>query len=116
MRGYIYLLLSILFEVIGSAFLKLSEGFTKLTPSIFLILFYSLSFLFIIFALKTVSLSVGYSIWAGLGTAGAALVGVFIFNEMLSGINIIGLIVIISGVVIMNLNQTSEGKEQAHST
>src|SRR5690625_7617531 len=84
MRGYIYLLLSILFEVIGSAFLKLSEGFTKLTPSIFLILFYSLSFLFIIFALKTVSLSVGYSIWAGLGTAGAALVGVFIFNEMLS--------------------------------
>lgn len=116
MRGYIYLLLSILFEVIGSAFLKLSEGFTKLTPSIFLILFYSLSFLFIIFALKTVSLSVGYSIWAGLGTAGAALVGVFIFNEMLSGINIIGLIVIISGVVIMNLNQTSEDKEQTHAT
>lgn len=116
MRGYIYLLLSILFEVIGSAFLKLSEGFTKLTPSIFLILFYSLSFIFIIFALKTVSLSVGYSIWAGLGTAGAALVGVFIFNEMLSGINIIGLIVIISGVVIMNLNQTSEDKEQTHAT
>lgn len=116
MRGYIYLFLSILFEVVGSAFLKLSEGFTKLTPSVLLVLFYALSFVFIIFALKTVTLSVGYSIWAGLGTAGAALVGVFAFNEMLSGINIIGLLVIITGVVIMNMNQTSDDKEQVQST
>lgn len=116
MRGFIFLLVSILFEVIGSAFLKLSEGFTKLTPSLLLVLFYVLSFTFIILALKTISLSVGYSIWAGLGTAGAALVGMFLFNETLSGLNIFGLIIIISGVIIMNATKTSEDSEQAPST
>src|SRR5690625_3165876 len=114
MHGYIYLLLSILFEIVGSAFLKLSEGFINLIPSLLLVFFYGLSFIFIIFALKTVSLSVGYSIWAGLGTAGAALVGVVFFNEILSNINIMGLVIIISGVVLMNINQKS--KEQAHHT
>lgn len=112
MQGYLFLLLSIFFEVIGSAFLKLSEGFTKVTPSVLLIVFYLLSFTFIIFALKTISLSIGYSIWAGLGTAGAALVGVLFFNEKLSSINMIGLVIIIAGVVIMNLDQQEYQKEQ----
>lgn len=116
MHGYIYLLLSILFEVAGSTFLKMSEGFTNLIPSLLLVFFYGSSFIFIIFSLKTVPLSVGYSIWAGLGTAGAALVGIFLFNEILSGINILGLIVIISGVVIMNMKKSDASKDQAHST
>lgn len=116
MKGYLYLLTSILFEVIGSSFLKLSEGFTKPIPSLLLIVFYALSFVFIILALKTISLSVGYSIWAGLGTAGAALVGLFLFNEKMSAINLIGLIVIIVGVVVMNLDQQEDTGEQASST
>src|SRR5690625_1122421 len=116
MRGYIYLFVSILFEVTGSAFLKLSGGFTKLVPSLLLVLFYALSFVFIIFALKTVSLSVGYSMWAGLGTAGAALVGMFVFKEMLSAINVIGLFILITGVVIMNMDTKSEETEKAQST
>lgn len=117
MRGYVFLLISILFEVIGSAFLKLSDGFTNIVPSLLLLLFYALSFTFIVLALRTVSLSVGYSIWAGLGTAGAALVGVFVFSETMSGINIVGLVVIISGVVIMNMKQgPDEEQKQAQST
>src|SRR5690625_4932510 len=116
MQGYIYLLVSILFEVIGSAFLKLSDGFTNLLPSLLLIVFYALSSVFIILAYKTVSLSVGCSIWAGLGTAGAALVGMFVFHEMLSGINMFGLVVIICGVVFMNIDQKDESKDQVQST
>lgn len=114
MRGYILLLISILFEVIGSAMLKLSEGFTNLTPSLLLIVFYGLSFTIFVFALRTISLSIGYSVWAGLGTAGSALVGVFLFNELLSGINIIGLLVIISGVVVMNMDKKTEDPDKAH--
>lgn len=116
MRGYIFLFVSILFEIAGSALLKLSNGFTNIIPILFLILFYGLSFTALIFALKTISLSIGYSIWAGLGTAGTALVGVFLFNEVLTGINILGLIVIISGVVIMNVKETAKYKDEAHST
>jgi len=114
MRGYMYLIVSILFEIVGSACLKLSEGFTNLTPSLLLILFYGLSFTFIILALKTISLSVGYSIWAGLGTAGAAVVGIFLFDETLSSTNIIGLIIIISGVILMNVKPKYNHTEEVY--
>lgn len=113
MKGYIYLFMSILFEVVGSSFLKLSDGFTNLGPSIFLIISYGLSFTMIVFALKTVSLSIGYSIWAGLGTAGAALVGVFFFQEKMSGLNIFGLLIIIVGVIIMNMNKPRNDQAEA---
>lgn len=113
MRGYLYLLLSIIFEVIGSACLKLANGFTNLIPSLLLIFFYALSFTFIVFALKTVPLSIGYSIWAGLGTAGAAFIGLIAFREQMSPINIIGLMIIIFGVILMNMKQ--EAKDEQHA-
>jgi len=116
MRGYLLLLVSIIFEVAGSAFLKLTNGFTNLVPSILLIVCYAVSFTTFVFVLKTIPLSVGYSIWAGLGTAGAALVGILFFNEFLSSLNFFGLIVIISGVVLMNLNKKSDDAEKAPAT
>ncbi|HLQ74171.1 MAG TPA: multidrug efflux SMR transporter [Bacillota bacterium] len=111
MRGYMYLLLSIVFEVAGSAFLKLSEGFTVAVPSVLLIIFYGCSFVLLVLALKTISLSISYSIWAGLGTAGAAIVGSFVFNEKMSTLNMFGLLVIITGVVLMNVDKRDEAEE-----
>lgn len=112
MRGYGYLLLAILFEVIGTTMLKLSNGFTNILPSIGVIIFFGLAFTLIVFALKTVPLSLGYSIWSGVGTAAAGIIGVMMFNEVLSGLNILGLIIIIIGVVVMN---TASGKSQSPS-
>lgn len=116
MRGYVYLALSILFEMIGSTFLKLSNGFTNMIPSILLIFFYLLSFSIFVQALKTIALSVGYSIWSGVGTAGTALVGIFVFKEVLSSINILGLLLIIVGVVIMQWNKKEESDERTYAT
>lgn len=73
-----------------------------------LIISYGLSFTIFVFALKTISLSIGYSIWAGLGTVGAALVGMFLFDETLSVLNMVGLVVIVAGVVIMNMKPKKE--------
>lgn len=115
MRGFVYLLISIIFEVLGSACLKLSDGFTKMMPSLLLLIFYALSFVFIVLALKTISLSIGYSIWAGLGTAGAALIGVYLFDEQLSGLNIFGLFIIILGVIIMKINPSEGEREETFS-
>lgn len=108
MKGYIYLLVAILFEIVGTSMLKLSNGFTNLIPSIILVVSFGLAFLMIALSLKTIPLSTGYSIWAGVGTAGTAVVGVLFFNEILSVINVIGLIIIIIGVVIMNLAKKPE--------
>ncbi|NMA69473.1 MAG: multidrug efflux SMR transporter [Desulfitobacterium sp.] len=103
MQGYMYLLGAILFEIAGTSMLKLSAGFTNLIPSIAVVIFFGISFTLFVYALKTVPLSLGYSIWSGLGTAGIGLIGVMFFNEVLSGVNILGLIIIILGIVIMNM-------------
>lgn len=108
MRGYLFLVLSILFEVAGSAMLKLSDGFTHFIPSLFLILFYGVSFTLFVLALRTISLSVGYSMWAGIGTAGTAIVGVIAFQEVLTSYKLIGLLIIILGVIVMNSKRAEQ--------
>ena|SRR5699024_2372926 len=108
MKGFLYLSGAILFEIIGTTMLKLSNGFSVLLPSIVLIICFGLSFSFLVFALKTVPLSLGYSIWSGLGTAGAGVIGVMLFNEVLSAINILGLFIIILGVIVMNLSKKTD--------
>lgn len=110
MNGYLILFISILFEVIGSSMLKLSDGFTNLIPILILIVSYGIAFTLFMYALQTISLSVGYSIWAGLGTAGVGLIDVIYFGEVLSGINMLGLFAIISGAVIMNMGKKSEAE------
>jgi len=114
MQGYIYLAFSIIFEIIGSTFLKLSNGFTNVIPSILLIVFYLLSFGIFVQALKTIALSVGYSIWTGVGTAGTALIGIIVFKEVLSPINVLGLIIIIAGVVIMQWSKQEKTDEHVY--
>lgn len=108
MKGYLYLSFSIIFEVFGSAMLKLSEGFTVFLPSLLLIIAYGISFTFFVFALKTISLSVGYSVWAGIGTAATGVIGVLFFSEVLSLTNKLGLLIIILGVIIMNMDNKEE--------
>ena len=110
MKYYAYLVIAILFEVAGAAMLKTSAGFSVLLPSILVITFYFFSFFFFVLALQEISLSVGYSVWAGVGTAGTALVGLLFFHEKLTFINFLGLFIIILGVVLMNSSLNDESK------
>lgn len=110
MKYYMYLIFAIIFEVAGAAMLKTSEGFTVLLPSILVLIFYFISFSFFVLALQAISLSVGYSIWAGIGTAATALVGLLFFHEKLSFINFIGLFIIVLGVILMNMSINGERK------
>lgn len=114
MKYFIILSVSIMFEILAASMLKLSEGFSILLPSTGVIIGYGISFTLLILSLKKIPLSIAYSIWAGLGTAGTALVGMFVFNENLSTLNIFGLIIIIAGVVIMNLNKTPNPTENTN--
>ena len=115
MKYYLILFISILFEIFATSMLKLSDGFTNLIPSIALVIDFGISFTLLIISLKFIPLSVAYSIWAGLGTAGTALVGMFLFNEILSGLNVFGLMIIIVGVVIMNLEKKSDNLSSSNA-
>ncbi|MDX8360351.1 MULTISPECIES: multidrug efflux SMR transporter [Bacillaceae] len=79
--SWILLVLAGFMEIGGVTFLKLSEGFTRLKPSLFFVLFMSLSFIFLSMSLKEIPISIGYGIWTGIGAAGSVLIGMFAFND-----------------------------------
>src|SRR5665647_3974507 len=81
MNYYYLLLLAIAFEVFGTTCMKLSQGFSKLLPSILIFVFYALSFFFLTLALKGIDVSISYAMWAGLGTAFITVIGIFWFKE-----------------------------------
>jgi len=101
---WVYLVLAILLEVTGTTCMKLSEGFTRTVPSIFLFIFYAFSFGMLTLALKRIDVSVAYAVWSGMGTALIATIGVLWFKEPVTAIKLISLALIIGGVVGLNLS------------
>ena len=67
--GWVYLISAIIFEVVGTTFMKLSDGFSKTAPSVAMGIFYILSLTMLTFTLKKFDVSTTYAIWSGLGTA-----------------------------------------------
>ncbi|MDZ7953315.1 MAG: multidrug efflux SMR transporter [Nostoc sp. DedQUE12b] len=103
--SWIYLILAILFEVSGTTCMKLSEGFTKIVPSVLIFVFYGLCFTFLTFALKRLEVSVAYSVWAGLGTILVALIGIIWFRESATFIKLVSIALIVIGVIGINASQ-----------
>ncbi|CAM5780218.1 MULTISPECIES: DMT family transporter [Brevibacillus] len=113
MTGVIYLSLAIALETFGSTMLKISEGFTVLWPSIGVAIGFLASFTCLSFALKTIPLSTAYATWSGVGTALTALIGVFAFQESLSLIKVVALVLVIVGIVILNkAKEKSDGEAE----
>ena len=102
---WLYLILAIIFEVSGTTCMKLSQGFTKLLPSILLFILYGFSFTSFSLALKKLDVSVAYAVWSGLGTTLIALVGIMWFRESVSVLKIISIALIIIGVIGLNISR-----------
>lgn len=103
MNGWALLLLAIVSEVVGSTALKASQGFSKLLPSLVVVLGYGLAFYFLSLSLKTIPLNTAYAVWSGLGTALIALLGWWVLEEPMNGAIALGIVLIIVGVVVLNL-------------
>ncbi|WHY69550.1 multidrug efflux SMR transporter [Neobacillus sp. SuZ13] len=101
--SWFYLILGICAEIIGTTSMKLSQGFTKLFPSIAIFVFYGLSLSLVTLSLKKIDISVAYAIWSGIGTATIAMVGLFFFKEHISLLKVGSIILIILGVVGLNI-------------
>lgn len=99
---YVFLGLAIVFEVVGSSFMKSSDGFTKWLPSTVVVVAYITCFYFLSLALKTIPLGVAYAVWAGLGIVLTEAISVLVFKQKLDLPAVIGIIFIVIGVVIMN--------------
>lgn len=102
-------MIAIVSEVIGSTALKASQGFSKLLPSLVVVLGYGLAFYFLSLSLKTIPLNIAYAIWSGLGTALIALLGWWVLKEPMNGAIALGILLIIAGVVVLNLASRASG-------
>ena len=107
--NYIYLFLAISLEVLGSSFMKASDGFSKMIPTAITITAYIACFFFLSQAIKTLPLGTAYAIWAGLGIVLTAIVSVVVFKQSMDAPAIIGIILIIMGVVVMNFFSKTVG-------
>ncbi|MEH1797058.1 DMT family transporter [Nostoc sp.] len=103
--SWIYLIAAILFEVSGTTCMKLSEGFTKIVPSVLIFIFYGLCFSCLTLALKRIEVSVAYSVWAGLGTVLIAMIGIVWFRESATLIKLLSIALIIVGVIGINASK-----------
>ena len=106
---WLYLGVAILFETIGTTALKASDGFTRLGPSILVVLSYVLSFWLLALVLRIIPVGVAYAIWAGLGVCLIAGIGWVVFGQRLDAPAILGLFLIISGIVVINLFSNTVG-------
>ena len=103
MQAWMLLLSAIVLEVAGTTAMKLSAGFSHLLPSILIFVFYLASFTCLTYTLHDLDVSLAYAVWAGLGTALVALIGVWYFGEPLSLLKMVCLGLIILGVAGLNL-------------
>lgn len=100
--AYLILALTIVAEVFATSFLKASEGFTRLGPSLAVVVGYGLAFFGLSIVLKTIPVGVAYAIWSGAGTALVAVVGWIVYRQALDAAGVVGIALIIAGVVVLN--------------
>jgi len=100
--GYFYLAIGIFFGIVANSFAKISDGFTKLTPSILCILFMCITMFSIAKAMSALPVGFAYSTYSGLTVTGVVFFAVFKFNQIPNIYGIIGIILIIIGVIMVN--------------
>ena len=101
--GYLYLTIAIIAEVIATSALKASEEFTKIGPSILVVIGYGAAFYFLSLVLKTIPVGIANATWAGVGIALIAIAGAVLFKQIPDMPAIIGMVLIVSGVVVINV-------------
>ena len=113
--SWLLLGIGIVLEVMGTTCMKLSDGFTRTVPSILMFVFWGLGFGFLSIALKRIDISIAYAIWSGAGIAIMAIVGIWWFNEDVSPLKVVSIVMVVAGVVGLNLAGGHAPAEDGHS-
>ncbi len=103
MNAYLILFVAIVFEIMATSLVKLSNGFTNLLPTSVLLVFYGISFYLLSLSVKTIPLGIAYAIWSGVGIFVISFVGIFAFKQNLDFPAILGIALIMIGCVIINI-------------
>ncbi|KOG37333.1 DMT family transporter [Streptomyces decoyicus] len=102
--AYVMLAFAILSEILATTAMKYSDGFSRLWPSLATALGYLLAFALLAQTLKSISVGTAYAIWSGAGTAVIAMIGMVFLGESASALKLLGVLLVIAGVVVLNLD------------
>ena len=103
MNNWVYLGLAIVSEVLATASLKSTEGFTRLVPSIVVLVGYSAAVYFLSLTLDTLPIGVAYAVWSGVGVATITLVSFVLYDQKIDLAGLVGIGLIVAGVVVLRL-------------
>jgi quaternary ammonium compound-resistance protein SugE len=101
--AWFWLLLAGILEVCWTTSLKYTDGFSRPVPILFAAVFSVASLVFLGLALKTLPMGTAYAIWTGIGTIGAALLGIFLFSEPATAMRLASIGVILAGIIALRV-------------
>lgn len=103
MKSWLFLYSAIVAEVIGTSALKASEGFTRLWPSLVVVVGYGVSFYMLALTLRAIPIGIAYAVWSGVGIVLISVVAWLLFGQKLDVPAILGIALIVSGVIVLHL-------------
>jgi len=103
MPAYLILTLAVAAETIGTTALQASQQFTRLWPSVLVVLAYAVSFYLLSMTLKIMPVGVVYALWSGLGIVLIAIIGLLVFGQKLDLPAILGIAMILGGILVIQL-------------
>ncbi|HWR16598.1 MAG TPA: multidrug efflux SMR transporter [Terriglobales bacterium] len=101
--AWVFLCLAIILDVTGTVFLKISDGLSRLVPTVMMLLCYGVSFIPLALAARELPVSLAYAVWSALGTALVFAIGMLWFHEPANTMKVSGIALIIVGIVVLNL-------------
>jgi small multidrug resistance pump len=104
---WLFLAIAISGEIVGTMFLKASDGFTRLWPSLIALAGYAVAFFFLAQVLRTMPVGIAYAVWAGVGVAAVTLLGMVLFGQKLDAAALVGIGLIVAGVIVLNTLSSS---------
>jgi len=106
-KAYLFLVVAILFETVGTTALQASHQFSRLAPSILVVIAYSAAFYCLAFALRFMPVGIAYAIWSGLGIVFIAAIGYLLFGQKLDWPALLGIAMILGGILVIHLFSNS---------
>ena len=103
MNTWFYLGIAIFSEVMATASLKSTEGFTKIGPSVLVLIGYSAAFYFLSLTLEDIPIGVAYAVWSGVGVAAITIVSVVYMDQKIDVAGVLGIGLIVAGVIVLRL-------------
>ncbi len=102
--AWVYVLVAGVFEIVWIAGIKYADGFTRLWPSVGTVVAMAVSMVCLSLAVRVIPIGTAYAVWTGIGAAGAAIMGMILFNEPRDVARLLFIVLIVSGVVGLKLS------------